>query len=104
MPNISRNDFTIHYEITRPGSGPTLLLVAGIGEQIGSVEFPEEQCDMFAAQGFPVVRMDNRDTGLSTPNTELPVVDPMSTAIALARREQIPPPPRRWSRLRQPGN
>ena len=70
MPDVQRDDFTIHYEVTRPGDGPTLLLVAGLGEQIGSVEYPEAQCDAFAAQGFCVVRMDNRDCGLSVPDGE----------------------------------
>lgn len=72
MPEIQRGDFAIHYEITRPGDGPTLLLVAGLGEQIGSVVFPEEQCDAFAAYGFRVVRMDNRDCGLSVPAQDAP--------------------------------
>ena len=42
MPEVQRDDVTIHYEVTREGNGPTLLLVAGLGEQIGSVEYPEE--------------------------------------------------------------
>ena len=52
MTAIQRGDFAIHYEITRPSDGPTLLLVAGLGEQIGSVEFSEEPCDAFAAHAF----------------------------------------------------
>ena len=73
MPEIQRGDFAIHYETTRPGDGPTLLLVAGLGEQIGSVEFSEEQCDAFAARGFRAVRMDNRDCGLSVAEHDAPV-------------------------------
>jgi alpha-beta hydrolase superfamily lysophospholipase len=60
-------DYLINYEITCSGTGPTLLLVAGLGEQIGTVEFPEEQCQHFAAQGYQVIRMDNRGMGLSRP-------------------------------------
>ena len=67
MPQISRPGFTINYEITCPGNGPTLILVAGLGEQIGSVEYPVEQCEAFARRGFQVVRIDNRDCGLSLP-------------------------------------
>jgi pimeloyl-ACP methyl ester carboxylesterase len=93
MPNLELADFTIHYEVTCPGDGPTLLLVSGIGEQIGSVEFPEEQCDEFAARGFRVVRMDNRDTGLSVSHQQLPVVDPMSSAVSLHRGEEVAAPP-----------
>lgn len=65
MPYVSSHDYDIHYEITCPGDGPTLVLIAGIGEQIGSVEFPEEQCRTFAQRGFRVIRVDNRTMGLS---------------------------------------
>ena len=67
MPLIVRNGFHINYEITCPGDGPVLMLVAGLGEQIGTVEYPEAQCARFAEKGFRVVRMDNRDQGLSLP-------------------------------------
>jgi pimeloyl-ACP methyl ester carboxylesterase len=61
----SRPGFRIHWETVGVSDGEPLLLVAGMGEQIGSVEFPDEQCALFASQGFRVVRMDNRDNGLS---------------------------------------
>ena len=96
MPDLDRSDFTIHYEVTCPGDGPTLLLVAGIGEQIGSVEFPEQQCDEFAVRGFRVIRMDNRDTGLSVPHERLPVVDPMGAAVSLGGLIV------RWAAIRHP--
>lgn len=67
MPLVDRNGFRINYEITCENDGPTLLLVAGLGEQIGSVEYPEEHCEVLSDQGFRVVRMDNRDAGLSLP-------------------------------------
>ena len=67
MPIVVNQGYSINYEITCPSSGPTLMLVAGLGEQIDSVEFPREQCELFAAHGFQVVRMDNRESGLSQP-------------------------------------
>jgi len=67
MPLIDRGDFRVNYEISCDGDGPTILLVAGLGEQIRSVEYPQEQCDAFARHGFRVVRMDNRDAGQSLP-------------------------------------
>jgi pimeloyl-ACP methyl ester carboxylesterase len=67
MPVVRSADYLINYEITCSRTGPTLLLVAGLGEQIGTVEFPEEQCQHFAALGYQVIRMDNRGTGLSRP-------------------------------------
>ena len=59
VPSVVNRGYGINYEITCPSSGPTLLLVAGLGEQIDSVEFPRDQCDLFADYGFQVVRMDN---------------------------------------------
>ncbi len=46
------------------GSGPTILLVMGLGGQM--IAWRDEFCDSLAAQGFQVVRFDNRDVGLST--------------------------------------
>jgi len=66
MPKVDRDGFQIHYEVTCDRAGPTLVLVAGLGEQIGAVEYPDEQCAHFARKGFRVVRVDNRDSGLST--------------------------------------
>ena len=35
MPFVESGEFRIHYEVTCPAKAPTLLLVPGIGEQIG---------------------------------------------------------------------
>lgn len=67
MPLVSNNGYSIYYEVTCPSQGRTLILVAGLGEQVGSIEFPEEQCEIFASQGFQVIRIDNRGCGLSVP-------------------------------------
>jgi len=40
MPVIDRGDFRINQAITCDGDGPTSLLGAGLGEQIGSGEYP----------------------------------------------------------------
>lgn len=70
MPLINDNGYSIYYEITCSSPGPTVILISGLGEQVGSVEFPDEQCDVFASQGFQVVRMDNRGCGLSKPQDD----------------------------------
>ena len=67
MPEAVNGNSKINYEVTIDGDGPTLVLIAGLGEQIGSVEYPVEQCELFGAEGFRVVRIDNRDSGLSGP-------------------------------------
>lgn len=65
MPDVHSGDWKIHYEVTIDNDGPTLVLIAGLGEQIGGVEYPQEQCELFGEAGFRVVRLDNRETGLS---------------------------------------
>jgi pimeloyl-ACP methyl ester carboxylesterase len=42
---------------------PTILLVAGLGQQL--LSWPDPFCQELAARGFGVVRFDNRDTGRS---------------------------------------
>jgi pimeloyl-ACP methyl ester carboxylesterase len=84
VPIAKSADYLINYEITCPGTGPTLVLVAGLGEQIGSVEFSEEQCRAFAAEGFQVVRMDNRGSGLSRPVTGSDEQPPTFTMLDMA--------------------
>ena len=54
----------IYYETFGDPADPTLVLVNGLGSQC--INFRTEWCDRFAAKGFQVVRMDNRDVGLST--------------------------------------
>ena len=82
MP-IARNGICdINYEVTIDGGGPPLILIAGLGEQIGSVEFPLEQCKLFADAGFKVVRIDNRDSGLSVLSED--AIDAPYTLIDMA--------------------
>jgi pimeloyl-ACP methyl ester carboxylesterase len=54
----------IYYETFGDPAAPTLVLVNGLGSQC--INFRTDWCDRFAAKGFHVVRMDNRDVGLST--------------------------------------
>lgn len=50
-------------EIGERGATPMLLL-AGLGQQL--VSWPTPLCEALAAQGFRVIRFDNRDSGRST--------------------------------------
>ena len=90
MPDVKNDGFNIHYETLGPENGRPLILVAGSGEQIGSVEFPDEQCDVFANYGFRVIRMDNRDAGLSTPMRDLPDIDIHAALARGAVLESVP--------------
>jgi pimeloyl-ACP methyl ester carboxylesterase len=58
------NGVTLCYETFGDPSDPTLLLINGLGGQL--IEWRVELCRHFVAEGFHVVRFDNRDVGLST--------------------------------------
>jgi pimeloyl-ACP methyl ester carboxylesterase len=62
---IARNgDVELYYETFGDADRPTLVLVNGLGSQ--SINYADPWCEMFAAEGYRVVRFDNRDTGLSS--------------------------------------
>ena len=49
---------------------PPLLMIMGLGAQM--ILWPDELCEMIAAQGFRVIRFDNRDSGRSTVLADAP--------------------------------
>lgn len=63
MPQIQANGIAIEAETFGDPSHPTLLLIMGLGCQL--VVWPVAFCEALVAQGFHVVRFDNRDIGLS---------------------------------------
>jgi pimeloyl-ACP methyl ester carboxylesterase len=63
MPTAHVNGIDISYETSGSSADPCILLVHGYGAQL--IQWPAELYDGLAAQGFFVVRMDNRDVGLS---------------------------------------
>ena len=66
MPRLKSNGIELEYEQYGAPSAPLVVLIAGLGEQMGSVEFPQEFCIGLSRYDFRVVRFDNRDAGLST--------------------------------------
>lgn len=62
MVSIKANGITLEYD--EQGEGDPLLLVMGLSGQL--IDWPQEFVDLLAAQGFRVIRFDNRDSGLST--------------------------------------
>src|ERR1700685_253744 len=64
MPIVRHGDAEIHYETFGDPARPPLLLVNGLGSQC--INYAEEWCELFCAEGYHVVRFDNRDVGLST--------------------------------------
>ncbi|HYH60275.1 MAG TPA: alpha/beta hydrolase [Solirubrobacterales bacterium] len=51
-------------------SDPPLLMIMGLGAQM--ILWPDELCEMIAAESFRVIRFDNRDSGRSTVLSEAP--------------------------------
>ena len=64
MPTTANGELELYFETFGPDGSPVLLLVNGLGSQC--INFKTELCEMFASEGFRVVRFDNRDVGLST--------------------------------------
>jgi pimeloyl-ACP methyl ester carboxylesterase len=64
MPTANHGNVELFFETFGAGDDPTLLLVNGFGSQ--SVNYDERWCEKYAAQGYRVVRFDNRDVGLSS--------------------------------------
>jgi pimeloyl-ACP methyl ester carboxylesterase len=60
----------IFYETFGDPSDETLVLVNGLGSQC--INYREEWCGRFLVKGLHVVRMDNRDVGLSTHFSDVP--------------------------------
>jgi pimeloyl-ACP methyl ester carboxylesterase len=82
MAAIQANGITIEYD-TR-GDGEPLLLVMGLGGQL--IDWPDDFVDLLVAEGFRVIRFDNRDAGLSTEFDWIPPSRARSAAALLARR------------------
>jgi proline iminopeptidase len=61
---IDANGITLAYETHGNPKHEPVLLIAGLGLQL--TDWPDEFCAALAAEGFYVIRFDNRDSGLST--------------------------------------
>ncbi len=64
MPTAYHGDVELFFEVFGNAADPTLLLINGLGSQC--INYDEEWCEKFAAEGYRVIRFDNRDTGLSS--------------------------------------
>ena len=63
MPKTKANGIDLHYEEHGNPSDPAMLLIMGFGAQL--TLWPDELVEALAAEGFRVIRYDNRDIGLS---------------------------------------
>ena len=82
--SVARNgDVEIFYETFGDPGDPTLVLVNGLSSQC--INFAAAWCERFVAEGYQVVRFDNRDVGLSSKLDGVPyaVTDMAADVIAV---------------------
>ena len=60
---VAANGIEIEVDDRGPASGEPLLLIMGLGMQL--IGWPDELVELLIARGFRVIRLDNRDAGLS---------------------------------------
>ena len=87
---VEANGITLAYESFGPTDGETILLIGGTGMQL--VDWPMELVDALVAEGYRVIRYDNRDVGLSTHLTDAGTPDAAAIQAALMAGEQPPLP------------
>jgi pimeloyl-ACP methyl ester carboxylesterase len=87
---VSANGLAIEIDDQGPPSGEPLLLIMGLGMQL--IGWPEELVQMLVARGFRVIRLDNRDAGLSQGFDELGVPNLAWAALRYALRLTISAP------------
>lgn len=75
MTYAESGGYRLYYETFGSPENPTLLLVMGLGAQC--IVWDTDFCNLIVAEGYQVVRFDNRDVGLSS-RTQAPL--PVFTA------------------------
>ncbi len=92
MPTARCNGIDICYESM--GSGPPLLLIMGIGTQL--VYWPDALCQLLVEQGLRVIRLDNRDAGLSSHLDHLGVPRTRKLLLRVLMRRRVNAPYTLW--------
>ncbi len=64
MTTARIGDITIEYDVHGPGDGEAIVLLMGLGMQM--IAWREDLLALLADEGFRVIRMDNRDVGMSS--------------------------------------
>ena len=87
---VSANGLGIEIDDQGRPDGEPLLLIMGLGMQLTG--WPEEMVQLLVSRGFRVVRMDNRDTGLSQGFDHLGVPHMMPVMLRYALHLPVPAP------------
>lgn len=86
---INANGINIAYELSGPADGIPLVIIQGFGTQMTS--WPDVYHLKFAANGFRVIRFDNRDVGLTQKfDGIIPDIAANAKAIAEGRAPVVP--------------
>src|SRR5262245_42248555 len=89
MPYAHNGAVDLYYETFGEMTDPALLLVNGLGSQC--INYRSEWCEKFAAEGFFVIRFDNRDVGLSTKFADVaPDIAGVHAAVVEGRTPDVP--------------
>ena len=91
MPRVTLpTGIELEYETFGSDNDPTLLLVMGFTAQL--IHWDVGFCELLAAEGYRVVRFDNRDAGLST-HLDGQAADPMAVMAAMTSGGPAPEVP-----------
>lgn len=88
MKTARANGITINYEDRGPADGTPLLFVNGYTSTM--LSWPEELMEGLRAQGFRVIRYDNRDVGKSEKLSGLPKIPDVVAALRAGQKPDIP--------------
>lgn len=64
MDRVAVGDVELCYELLGAAGDPVVVLIAGLGRQL--IGWDDDFCALIVAEGFRVLRFDNRDAGRST--------------------------------------
>uniref|UniRef100_B0T2P6 Alpha/beta hydrolase fold n=1 Tax=Caulobacter sp. (strain K31) TaxID=366602 RepID=B0T2P6_CAUSK len=87
MPNVEANGLTLEFDHFGSADAEPILLISGLGVQM--IRWTAPFCETLAAQGYRVIRYDNRDVGLSTHLDKAPAIEMTALAQALGRGERL---------------
>jgi pimeloyl-ACP methyl ester carboxylesterase len=90
MAKAAANGVTLEYDAIGSRSDEPLIIIQGLGDQM--IKWSDGFHQALADRGFYVIRFDNRDVGLSTHLSEVPVPDLVAvlTAIGEGRAPDLP--------------
>lgn len=90
MSTCQAKGLTVGYDSFGDARDEAMLLISGLGTQ--RLRWVDPFCERLAAQGFHVIRFDNRDTGESThfPGAPVPDFGVLAAALADGRVPAVP--------------